>query len=394
MQHRQRLSLPTPDAASAAHSAQVAEYIRQRIIAAGGSISFAEYMQHALYAPRLGYYAAGSTKFGAAGDFVTAPEVSSVFGRVIARQCAEVLAEVEQGAVLEFGAGSGKLAADILRALAEFGALPERYAILEVSADLRERQERFLKREIPEHFDRCVWVDGLPEEHRGIIIANEVLDALPVERFVRRDDGIRQLCVGIERDGFILVERPAPEILADSVALVEDNLGHALPVGFVSDISLGAPGWIADLASVLRHGVAFLVDYGVSRREYYAADRSAGWLRCHFRHHAHDDPLILPGIQDLTAWVDFSAVAGAAVKNGLEVTGYVTQAQFLLGGGLDKEFENFSELPPDAQIKLSGQVKLLTLPQEMGENFKCLGLSRGMATTPSAFGFADRTQYL
>jgi len=394
MQHRQGLSLPIPDAASAAHSARVAAYIRQRIIAAGGSISFAEYMQHALYAPRLGYYAAGSVKFGAAGDFVTAPEVSSVFGRVIARQSAEVLAQVEQGAVLEFGAGSGKLAADMLPALAEFGALPERYAILEVSADLRERQQRFLMREIPEHIDRCVWVDELPEEHQGVIIANEVLDALPVERFVQRHDGIRQLCVGIEQDEFILVERPAPAVLADSIALVEDELGHALPVGFVSDISLGVPGWIADVASALRHGVVFLADYGVSRHEYYAVDRSAGWLRCHFRHYAHDDPLILPGIQDLTAWVDFSAVASAAVENGLEVAGYVTQAQFLLGGGLDKEFEKFSELSPDAQIKLSGQVKLLTLPEEMGENFKCLGLSRGMAITPSAFGFADRTQHL
>jgi len=394
MQHRQGLSLPIPDAASAAHSARVAEYIRQRIIAAGGSISFAEYMQHALYAPRLGYYTAGSEKFGAAGDFVTAPEVSSVFGRVVARQCAEVFAEVEQGAVLEFGAGSGKLAADILRALAEFDALPERYAILEVSADLRERQERFLKSEIPEQFDRCVWVAGLPDEHKGVIIANEVLDALPVERFARRDKGIRQICVGIEADGFVLVERPAPEILADSVAQVEADLGHVLPVGFVSEISLGAPGWIAGIASVLRHGMAFIADYGVSRREYFAVDRSAGWLRCHFRHRAHDDALILPGIQDLTAWVDFSALAGAAVDNGLDVAGYVTQAQFLLGGGLEKEFENFTELPLDAQLKLSGQVKLLTLPEEMGENFKCLGLSCGMTTIPSAFGCADRTQVL
>ena len=394
MQYEQRLSLPVPDAASAAHSARVADYIRQRIIAAGGSISFAEYMQHALYAPGLGYYAAGTAKFGATGDFVTAPEVSSVFGRVVARQCAEVFAEVEQAAVLELGAGSGKLAVDLLRALAELHALPKRYAILEVSADLRERQERFLKSEIPEHLDRCIWVDGLPEEHRGIIIANEVLDALPVERFVRRADGVGQLCVSIEADEFIFVERPAPEILANSVALVEEELGHVLPIGFVSDISLGAPGWVADIAGALRHGVAFLIDYGVSRREYYAAERSAGWLRCHFRHHAHDDPLILPGIQDLTAWVDFSSVAGAAVEHGLEVAGYVTQAQFLLGGGLDREFENFSELPLDAQLKLSGQVKLLTLPQEMGENFKCLGLSRGMAFTPSAFGFADRTQRL
>ena len=394
MQHEHSLSLPIPDSASAAHSERVAAYIRDRIVNSGGRISFAEYMHHALYAPGLGYYAAGAAKLGASGDFVTAPEISPIFGRVLARQCAEVFAEVSDGSILEFGAGSGKLAADLLRALGELEALPEQYRILEISADLRERQEEFLKREIPEFFDRCIWVDNLPEEHTGIVVANEVLDALPVERFARRSDGIQQVCVGVEGNAFVFVERPAPDHLLDAVANIEADLGNALAVDYVSDISLGAPGWIRDIATRLQRGVIFFTDYGVSRREYYAADKTAGWLRCHFRHHVHNDPLLLPGIQDLTAWVDFSAVADAAINNGLEIVGYVTQAQFLMGGGLEKELENFADLSAREQVELSGQVKLLTLPGEMGENFKCVGLSRGVAMTPSAFSFADRTMVL
>jgi SAM-dependent MidA family methyltransferase len=394
MQHEPGLSLPIPDTASAEHSEYVATYIRECIVEAGGAISFAEFMQHALYAPGLGYYVAGAAKFGAAGDFVTAPEISSIFGRVVARQCAEVLAEMDAGSILEFGAGSGRLAVDVLRALGETKSLPDKYKILEVSADLRQRQEQLLRREIPEYVDRCVWLDELPRDHRGVVIANEVLDALPVERFVRRANGIKQVCVALDADKFVLAERPAPAQLLNAVAEIETDLGHALAVDYVSEVSLAVSGWVGDIAAMLSCGAVFFIDYGVSRREYYADDRNAGWLRCHFRHHAHDDPLLLPGVQDLTAWVDFSAVAAAAVSNELEISGYVTQSQFLLGGGLDKELGNFTDLTVAKQVELSGQVKLLTLPGEMGENFKCLGLSRGIDTTPTAFGFADRAMFL
>jgi len=395
MQHQQHLSLPQADAESAAHSARVAEYIRQKIDAAGGQISFAEYMQHALYAPGLGYYNAGTTKFGAAGDFITAPEVSSVFGGVLARQCASAFAEIESPSILEFGAGSGKLAVDVLATLAELDALPKRgYQILEVSADLRERQESCLRREVPELLDHVTWLDRLPAEHTGVIVANEVLDALPVERFIRRRDGVSQLCVAVDNDVFVLRERDAPDDLVAAIGAIEAELNEQLPHGYASEVCTAGPHWIGDIARVLREGVAFLFDYGVSRREYYAAERSGGWLRCHFRHHAHNDPLILPGIQDLTSWVDFSAIAGAAVEGGLDIAGFVAQAQFLIGGGLDQQLANFPELPIDAQLKLSAQVKLLTLPGEMGENFKCLGLSRGALTQPTAFGLADRTTSL
>lgn len=394
MQHDDRPSLPQPDALSVEHSLRVADFIRARIDEAGGSVSFAEFMHHALYAPGLGYYAAGSTKFGADGDFVTAPEVSPIFGRVLARQCAEVLAEVRDGTIFEFGAGSGKLARDILEALARLGSLPERYEILEVSADLRERQERFLRAEVPDLVERVSWLDSPPTNHRGVIVANEVLDALPVERFMRKPHGIEQLRVKLGSEGFSISKAQAPEYLSKAVCAIEDGLGERLPDGYVSDISPGLPGWIAKLAASLQQGVAFLFDYGVSRREYYAPDRSGGWLRCHFRHHAHSDPLILTGIQDLTAWVDFTAVAEAALAGGLDVAGYSAQAQFLMGGGLDAEMLDFASQPLASQLELSGQIKTLTLPGEMGEHFKCMALRRGDVAIPGALRMADRTHTL
>ena len=394
MQQQTRLQLPAPDAASEAHSALVAAHIRERIEECGGQISFAEYMHEALYAPGLGYYSAGATKFGAAGDFVTAPEVSPVFGAILARQCADTIATLDAPVILELGAGSGRLAVDVLGALAKLDALPERYDILEVSADLRERQESLIRREIPELAARVCWLDELPGSHVGIAIANEVLDALPVERFVRRADGVGQICVAADGERFVAVERPAPEPLEAAVLAIEDELGYEMPEAYASEICLAANPWVADLAAMLDRGLILLFDYGIGRREYYASDRSGGWLRCHFRHHAHNDPLILPGIQDLTAWVDFSGIAAAAHDAGLDIAGYVSQAQFLVGGGLDAELADFADLPPEAQIELSRQVKLLTLPGEMGENFKCLGLSRGDVTIPRALLTADRTASL
>ena len=394
MQYTQPASLPQPDEPSAIHSARVAEYMREKIAVAGGSISFAEFMHEALYAPGLGYYSAGATKFGGAGDFVTAPEVSPIFGRVLARQCAEVLSGVKNGAVLEAGAGSGKLALDMLAALEELGALPSTYNILEISADLADRQQRLLQDKLPHLLGRIHWLSELPGNFDGVIVANEVADALPVERFVKRNAQVLQLRVSVGEGGFEWSEAPASDQLSEAVAGIEADLERSLVDGYVSEVSLAAPKWIADLARSLRHGAMLLFDYGVSRREYYAPDRTDGWLRCHFRHHAHNNPLIYPGIQDLTAWIDFSSLADSAVKNGLEILGFQTQSQFLMGGGLTIEMEGFSELPIADQLALSGQIKTLTLPGEMGENFKCIGLGRGAISLPSAFQFADRTQTL
>lgn len=394
MQHVPDNSLPTPDRASAQHSERVAAFIRDRIAEAGGDISFAEFMHHALYAPGLGYYSAGATKFGEAGDFITAPEVSPVFGNVLARQCAEVMAGIDRANILEIGAGSGRLAVDILRKLAELDALPERYTILEVSPDLRERQASLLNNELPGVVDRVAWLDTLPKAFTGIILANEVLDALPVERFIKRSGSVSQLCVRTRDDGFVMAERTAPAALAAAVAHIEDDLGVPLAEGYVSDVCLAASAWVADVAASIKCGMMFLFDYGVSRREYYATDRSGGWLRCHFRHHAHNEPLLLPGIQDITAWVDFTGIAAAAADAGLDIAGYTNQAQFLIHGGLDAEASALGDLPTEERLKLSRQIKLLTLPGEMGENFKCIGLGKGDMPVPPALREADRTMSL
>ncbi len=394
MQHEYAFSLPHPDAVSAAHSGRCADYIRARIRDAGGSISFAEFMHYALYAPGLGYYSAGTRKFGDDGDFVTAPEISPLFGRVIARQCADVLRGVPGGAVLEFGAGSGKLALDVLRTLDELDVLPAEYRIIEVSADLRERQQSLLRGELPGFADRIHWLDRVPGTHRGVVIANEVLDALPVERFMRRSGGVYQLRVSDEAGEFVFVDEPAPDVLARAVESIERDIGERLPDNYVSEVSLAAPRWLRDVAQMLEHGMILLFDYGVSRREYYAPERNEGWLRCHFRHRAHSDPLILPGVQDLTAWVDFSVIAEAAANSGLEILGYVSQSQFLLAADIEAELRDFAEMPLESQLQTAAQIKILTLPGEMGENVKCIGLARGEVPRPAAFGSADRTHTL
>ncbi len=385
--------LPVPDALSLAHSERVAAHLRAAMAAAGGSLSFAEFMQIALYAPGLGYYAAGATKLGPAGDFVTAPEISPVFGRVLAGQAARVLADLPERHVLELGAGSGALAVHVLEALAGHGLTPARYSILEVSADLRERQEALLRRERPQDLARVEWLSALPERFTGVVLANEVADALPVERFRRAADGVRQCRVRAEGDGFAWCDGPAPGFLAAAVRRIEAALDAPLPAGYVSEVATALPAWIGELAGCLARGFVFLFDYGVSRREYYAPDRDGGWLRCHFRHRAHADPLILPGIQDITAWVDFTAVAEAASAAGLDIAGYVTQAHFLLHGGVTRELEDLSGMPTAARTELARQVKMLMLPGEMGEHFKCMGLRRGDIATPEAFT-ADRAHAL
>jgi SAM-dependent MidA family methyltransferase len=389
-----RGALPAPDDASLAHSARTAAYIREAMRKAGGSLSFAEFMQHALYAPGLGYYSAGASKFGAAGDFVTAPETSPLFARVLARQCIPLLQALPEPRVLELGAGSGALAAELVRSLHAHGVDLSSYAILEVSADLRQRQERFLQSTVPEHAQKISWLRNLPTGFSGIVVANEVADALPVERFQRACDDVLQHRVVADEHGFSWRPERAPAFLTDAVLHLEDTLGARFADDYVSEVSTGLPAWIGDIASSLERGFVFLFDYGVTRREYYARDRRDGWLRCHYRHHAHNDPLVYPGIQDLSAWVDFTAVAEGAASAGMDVRGFVTQAQFLMNGGLEAEFVEFPSLSIAAQLDVSRQIKMLTLPGEMGEHFKCIGLSKNQDTTPASFAALDRTHTL
>lgn len=388
------LLLPEPDDESAAHRDRVAGYIRERIAAEGGSISFAEFMQHALYAPGLGYYVSGTRKFGYGGDYVTAPEISPLFGQVVARQAAEILEQLDARHILELGAGSGALAASMLDKLKALDALPERFSILEISPDLTERQQQRVLGTAPALEARVDWLPELPDAFEGVIVINEVADALPVERFLISGGAPKQARVVAEGGSFAWRYDEAPESLAEAVSKTEKDLGTPLPEGYCSEICLALGPWIGDLVDCLQRGVILLFDYGVSRREYYAPDRRDGWLQCHYRHRAHADPLIFPGIQDLTAAVNFSALAEAAVETGAAVAGFVSQAHFLMNGGLAEELADFVSLPIAEQAELSRQTKLLTLPGEMGEFVKCIGLSRGDFAPLAAFAEFDRTRML
>jgi SAM-dependent MidA family methyltransferase len=379
----------------------MSEHIRAFIASQGGVIGFDTYMRLALYAPGLGYYSAGATKFGGAGDFVTAPEVSSLFSRCLARQVADIL-EVTGGDVLELGAGLGTMAADILGELAALDRLPERYCILEVSADLAARQRERIGALAPELAERVRWLERWPERAmHGVVLANEVLDAMPVSRFVLRGapgapgaQRVRALGVAAApphatNAEFAWVETVAPPELEHAVNGILQALPEPLPDGYVSEICLAFQPWVASLAAQLEHGVALLIDYGLPRAQLYHPDRATGTLRCHFRHRAHEDPFVNVGLQDITAWVDFSRVAEAADSAGLETLGFATQAAFLIGTGMESLLTTDMQLAGGdlkRQARLAGQARRLLLPGEMGEIFKVIALGRGFHEPLAGFG--------
>ncbi len=368
-----------------AHSEKLIAIIHAAIVEQGGWMSFERYMQMALYTPGLGYYSGSLEKFGEAGDFITAPEMGDLFGRCMAGQVQQVLAELGAGDILEFGAGSGALAASILNELAQQQALPDCYYILELSAELRQRQQQTLAARAGDYLGRVKWLDTLPENFRGMVIANEVLDAMPVTLFEADQQGdISELGVVINETDtgapFLFQRGVASEHLQSSVRLLDLTLD--VPV-YRSEISFQARGWIHSLAEMLEQGVILLVDYGFSEAEYYHPDRSMGTLMCHYQHRAHDDPFYLPGLQDITAHVDFSAIARAAHAAGLVLEGYATQGGFLLSAGL---LDNIQlDATARQQLQLAQQVKKLTMPHEMGELFKVLALSRGFEGELSGF---------
>lgn len=380
------LPAPTPDAL--AHSQRVAAHLRSLIDDAGGWIPFSRFMEAALYAPGLGYYAAGAMKFGAAGDFVTAPELTPLFGRTLARAVAPVLAQT-RGEVLELGAGSGRLAADMLGELARLGALPARYSILEVSADLRERQQDAIAREWPELAERVRWLDALPERFNGVILGNEVLDALPVELVHWTADEPQVRGVGLDDNNFAWQDRPVADLPLRTRAEALN-----LAPGYLSEINLAAGALIASLAHVLDHGLILLIDYGFVAAEYYHPQRHMGTLRSHYRHHALDDPFYLPGLCDLTAHVDFSAVARAGMDAGLELAGYASQANFLLNSGLAELLLQTSPADAAAYLPQANAVQRLVSPAEMGELFKAIGLSKGNVAPLAGFARGDRRHSL
>ena len=377
------------------HSQTVAALICSEIRAAGGWLSFERFMELALYAPGLGYYSAGSAKLGAGGDFVTAPEISDLFGRCVARPCAAVLGAVGAGEILELGAGTGSLAAALLAELAGLGALPERYAILEVSADLAARQRARLAQLPPHLRGRVDWLERLPERPlRGVMLANEVADALPFRRFTRYGNGVREL--GVMEAGVAptvsdsAVHEQAADAdatLAEACAWIFAALPAPLPEGYTSEVCLRLDPWIAALGDRLGQGLLLLCDYGLPRGHYYHPQRVQGTLRCHYRQRAHDDPYINLGVQDITAWVDFTRVAEAACASGLTVGGFCTQAAFLLACGIE---ELVGAAPDDvSRARLAGEARRLLMPEEMGEAFKAMALTRDIDIPLPGFTLQD-----
>ncbi len=416
-------NLPAPTADALVHSAKLCELIRRDIAAQGGWIPFSRFMELALYAPGLGYYTAGAHKFGAAGDFITAPELSTLFGRTLARQLIEVMHDSAPH-ILELGAGSGKLALDILGELERRDALPQSYSILEVSADLRQRQQALLQEKLPHLVSRVHWLDVLPEKITGAVIANEVLDALPVHLLhwqnpavaateaeddnahlvtasikgrpltlpvpqVEKESAVAERGVSVRESRFIWQDRPleTPDLL---------DIAHNIkvPDDYLSEISLAARGLVISLCERMDKGVLIFIDYGFGAREYYHPQRNRGTLMCHYRHHAHDDPFYLPGLQDITAHVDFTAVAEAAIDHGAHFLGYTSQAHFLLNMGV---MDFLGEVSPEdvrAYAPLSAQLQKLTSPAEMGELFKVIALGKGMEQPLAGFLRGDLSRLL
>lgn len=358
-------------------------HIRGEIERAGGWISFQRYMELALYAPGLGYYAAGAAKLGVAGDFITAPEMTPLFGRSLARVAASVLLDTG-GDILELGAGSGRLALDILLELERLGRLPARYLILEVSPDLRLRQQELITERAAHHMDRVQWLEAMPSDFTGMILGNEVLDALPVHMVHRHERVVMDRGVAWREGGFFWEDRPdTSENFARTASLfpVEGD--------YLSEICPAASGLVSSLAQCLEQGLILFIDYGFPRAEYYHPQRHMGTLRVHYRHHSLDDPFFLPGLADITAHVDFSAVAQAGTNAGLALLGYTSQAHFLIDAGLLDLMLEMEPMTPE-YLRAASAVQKLLQPTEMGELFKVIALGKGISEGLPGFRRGDR----
>jgi SAM-dependent MidA family methyltransferase len=381
-------SLPEPSADARAHSERVAAHIRGEIARAGGWIGFARFMELALYAPGLGYYMAGARKLGAEGDFTTAPELGALYGHTLARAAADALAAPDDE-ILEIGAGTGALAASLLEELERIGRLPRRYLIVELSPELRARSRDTLAARVPHLMERVAWLNGLPPAVSGFVIGNEVLDAMPVHIVRVQAGAIEEAGVALGANhAFEWAYRPAAGELARAAQALD------LPDGNVTEIGLVASAFVTSLARTIEHGVALFVDYGFPRREYYHPQRNRGTLMCHYRHRAHADPFFLPGLQDITAHVDFTAVADAARAAGADVLGYTTQAQLLLNCGLTDVMSRVPAEDAKRYLPLAAAANKLTSPSEMGELFKAIAFGRGVPDALAAFRSGDRRQAL
>ena len=389
------MKLPAPDATALSYSTALKNRINAEIEASGGWIGFERYMELALYAPNMGYYSGGSHKFGAAGDFVTAPEISAAFSQTLATQAIQVCA-LSAPHIIEVGAGSGRLAADLLLELERRGKLPDSYRILDLSGELRVRQHSTIAQCAPHLLDRVSWLDRLPEHFDGLVLANELLDAMPVHLVRWGKDGapdeIQECGLSCENGEFVWQERRASGRLLERAQAIASEF--ELPIAYQSEISLAASDWTAAWAGILGRGALLLIDYGFPRREFYHAQRTTGTLMCHYRHRSHTDPLFLPGLQDITAHVDFTAIVEAGFGAGLNFLGYTTQAAFLLNCGLT---DVLARTPAEDSLRYLPQAQAtqkLISPAEMGELFKVIALGKGIEETLIGFAHGDRSASL
>jgi SAM-dependent MidA family methyltransferase len=382
------MSLPAPDSDALAASQALQQHIADDIERHGGAIAFSRFMELALYAPRIGYYSGGAAKLGAEGDFTTAPEISPLFGAALARAAAAIIAQSAPN-IIEFGAGTGKLARDVLTALAADGINVDSYTIIELSGELRARQQDALK-----DFPQVQWHDGFPDRFSGVVLANEVLDAMPVELVVKTAAGWRQQQVTVENGEFAFVQAEPDAALAERIARQVPD-ADALPEGYLTEVHPVAAGFMASLAAMFEggKGAAILLDYGFPAHEYYHEQRDAGTLMCHYRHHAHPEPFYLPGLQDITAHVDFTAMALAAQDAGLDVLAYMSQAPFLLACGIGELLLRTDPANALAYLPQSKAVQKLVSPAEMGELFKVLVVGKDVALDPAIL-HADRSHRL
>ncbi len=379
---------PILHGAAAEHGARVRDHIADAINAEGGWLSFERFMDLALYAPGLGYYSAGAQKLGRGGDFTTAPEISELFGGCIAEQCAQVLAAVTAGTILEIGAGSGRLAGDILASLEVVGRLPQRYQILEISADLRQRQSAYLRKRLPQLIDRVHWLEAPPDAgFDGVIIANEVLDALPVARFRWHGGTALELGVAMADGRFVCSARPGGAALTEMCGALAGALDWE--DGYVSEYCPRLPAWTSSVTGALRVGAVLWIDYGLPRAQYYLAERREGTLLCHFRQCVHDEYFRNPGFDDISAWVDFTRLAEAGAAAGFAVAGFTTQAHFLSGTGIDRHMHRLAGGDPNQFARLANQARQLLLPGEMGERFKAMAWLRGLDLPLAGFALRD-----
>ncbi|MBE9561192.1 MAG: SAM-dependent methyltransferase [Proteobacteria bacterium] len=387
-------ALAEPDDEAKKQSRLLTRCVKGSCDRSGGWIRFSDFMNTALYEPGLGYYSGGLQKFGEKGDFITAPEVSPLFGQCLAGQVAEVFQNFKQVSdekpvVIEFGAGSGVLAADILLQLEKLVSLPEKYLILELSVELQCRQEETIKKKAPHLFDRVYWLDQLPDDVENIVvIANEVLDAMPVECFRIKDGGVEVLRVTVENEKLVsgyLTDDNA----GDTINSIRERSEIEFADGYVSEFNPAIHGWLSALETKIKSAVILLIDYGYNEKEYYHPDRTEGTLMCYYQHKAHDDIFWWPGLQDITAFVNFTDVAYSAVDLNLEVAGYTTQAAFLLANGLSDLHASQVTDEVQQQIKLSQQIKTLTLPSEMGDRFKVMALTKNYDEPLKGFSMLD-----